>query len=55
MVVEYVVLMKNQTRDLVPLSKGKNLVGYKWVYTIKYNVDGRLKKHKACLVAKSFS
>jgi hypothetical protein len=55
MAVKYVALMKNQTWDLVPLPKGKNLVGCKWVYKTKYDVDGRLEKHKACLVAKGFS
>jgi hypothetical protein len=31
------------------------LVGCKWVYKTKYDVDGKLKKHKAHLVAKGFS
>lgn len=40
MAVEYVALMKNQTWDLIPLSKGKNLVGCKWVYKTEFHTIG---------------
>jgi len=43
------------TWDLVPLPPAKNLVGCKWVYRIKKNVDGSIARHKARLVAKGFS
>jgi hypothetical protein len=33
MATEYIVLMKNQTWELVTFPKGKNLVVCKWVYT----------------------
>ena len=43
------------TWDLVPLLHAKNLVGCKWVYRIKKNVDGSIAGYKARLVAKGFS
>ena len=39
---------------LVPYSPDMNVVGCKWVYRTKLNVDGSLNKHKARLVAKGF-
>ena len=29
--------MKNETWDLVNLPEGKNLIGCKWVFTLKHN------------------
>ena len=34
---------------------GKNVVGCKWVFTIKYNSDGTVERYKARLVAKGFT
>eukprot|EP00253_Pinus_taeda_P007436 PITA_07436 len=52
---EYRSLLANDTWDLVPLPKGRKLVRCKWVYRTKYGPDGKVDKHKARLVAKSFS
>jgi hypothetical protein len=52
---EYRSLMANDTWDLVPLPKGRKLVGCKWVYRTKYALDGSVQRHKARLVAKGFS
>jgi hypothetical protein len=52
---EYHSLMKNDTWDDVPLSKGRQLVRCKWVYRNKYASDGSVERHKARLVAKGFS
>ena len=49
---EMEALEKNKTWELVDLIARKRLVGCKWVYTIKYKVDGLLKRYKARLVAK---
>ena len=33
---------------------GKNVVGTKWIYKVKYHADGTVEKYKARLVAKGF-
>ena len=43
---EVKALYKNETLDIVDLSKDKKLVGCKWVFTIKYKVDGSIEKYK---------
>ena len=48
-------LEKNDTWDLVQLPKGKNMVGCRWVYAIKTNLDGSISRYKARLVAKGYS
>jgi hypothetical protein len=49
---EYCSLMENDTRDLVPLPKGRKLVKCKWVYKNKYASYGSVERHKARLVSK---
>ncbi|RVW73450.1 hypothetical protein CK203_052984 [Vitis vinifera] len=39
-------LEKNETWEVVDLPKGNKTVGCKWVFTIKYNVDGTLERYK---------
>ena len=48
-------LIKNKTRRKCIIPKGKKLKGYGWVFTIKYKVDGKIKRYKAWLVAKSYN
>jgi hypothetical protein len=45
----------NVTWELVALPKDKKIIGCKWVYKVKHNVDGFVSKYKARLVAKGFS
>lgn len=52
MEVEMEALHQNATWELVPLPPGKQLVGCKWVYSVKFNPDGSLNKLKAQLVSK---
>ncbi|KAI4297578.1 hypothetical protein L6164_037463 [Bauhinia variegata] len=54
MTAEYDALCTNQTWDLVPRDGSQNLVGCKWIYRIKYHLDGSLDWYKAHLVAKGF-
>ncbi|GKA92220.1 ribonuclease H-like domain-containing protein [Tanacetum coccineum] len=37
------------------LPKGRNAIGSKWVFRIKYKSDGEIKRYKARLVAKGFN
>lgn len=52
---EYDALVKNKTWELVQLPKGKNVIGFKWVYKTKFKSDGAIEKFKARLVAKGFN
>lgn len=51
---EHQALVRNKTWRLVPLPKGKNIIGCKWVYKIKRKADGTIDRYKAWLVAKGF-
>ena len=48
-------LLQNDTWDIVNLPKGKKSVGCRWVFTLKYRVDGTLDRHKARLVARGYT
>ncbi|XP_075103413.1 uncharacterized protein LOC142177999 [Nicotiana tabacum] len=52
---EISALEQNQIWELVDLSKGKQAVGSKWVYKIKYKPNGEADKYKARLVAKGYT
>ena len=52
---EYNSLMENKTWELVERPKGVNIVGSRWVYTMKRNDAGLPVKPKARFVAKGFS
>jgi hypothetical protein len=41
----------NQTWEIVDLLEGKYSIRVKWVYKTKFNVEGKVEKHKARLVA----
>ena len=48
-------LSVNKVWDLVSLPKGKKVVGSKWVFKTKRNVDGNVERYKARLVAQGYS
>ncbi|KAM1393866.1 hypothetical protein ACFX2F_029972 [Malus domestica] len=52
---ELSALQYQGTWTLVPLPLNKNLVGCKWVFKIKKNVDGTIGRYKAGLIAKGFN
>jgi len=45
-------LESNQTWEIVLLTNNKTVIGCKWVFKIKYNVDGTVERYKARLVVK---
>ena len=45
----------NNTWTLTPLPPGKSTIGCKWVYRVKYLLDGTIERYKARLVAKGFT
>ncbi len=52
---EIEVIEKNKTWKLVERPKDKEIIGVKWIYKVKYNVDGSVQRNKARLVAKGYS
>ena len=46
---------KNQTWELVPIPRGKNVVGTKWIFKNKLNEDGELIRNKDILVCKGYA
>ncbi|RVW95017.1 Retrovirus-related Pol polyprotein from transposon TNT 1-94 [Vitis vinifera] len=48
-------LEMNGTWEITDLPRGKKPVGCKWIFTVKYKVDGNVDRYKARLVAKGFT
>jgi hypothetical protein len=46
---------KNDTWELVPRPKDKNVIDTKWVYRNKLNEDGHVTRNKAILVCKGYA
>ncbi|XP_016206067.1 uncharacterized protein LOC107646392 [Arachis ipaensis] len=51
---ELLALVKNKTWSITSLSLGKNLIGCKWIFKVKFHLDGNVECHKARLVAQDF-
>lgn len=47
--------MANSTWTLTNLPKGQQVIGCEWVSTVKRNVVGAVKRHKARIIAKGCS
>jgi hypothetical protein len=54
MTSEFQALLSNQTWSLCPCPLHQNVVCNKWVFKIKQNSDGSIKRYKAHLVVKGF-
>ena len=53
--LEYDSLLQNETWDLVEMPRGRETIGSKWVFKIKYKGDGEIERFKARLVAKGYA
>ncbi|CAA7032145.1 unnamed protein product [Microthlaspi erraticum] len=52
---EYNSHLRHRTYSLVPSSPNQNIVGTRWIYTVKYAPDGSVRRLKARFVAKGYS
>jgi hypothetical protein len=48
-------LKKNQTWELVPKPKDKNVIDTKWVFKNKLKEEGKMVRNKAILVCKGYA
>ena len=48
-------LAENEIGDLVDAPKGVKSIGCRWVYKVKYNIDGSVNRYKARLVVKGYA
>jgi len=46
---------KNETWELVPQPRNKNVIGTKWVFKNKLNEDGQVTRNKSRLVCKGYA
>ncbi|XP_075074566.1 uncharacterized protein LOC142162148 [Nicotiana tabacum] len=53
--LEIKALENNKTWEIVNLPKGKNIIGLKWVYQIKFKANGEVERFKDRLVAKGYN
>ena len=55
MVEEYNSIMVNDVCEVVSRPQDRSVVGSRWIYKIKYVVDGSIEKYKAKFVAKGYA
>lgn len=47
MVEEYISIMMNDIWEVEPRLEDKSIVGSRWIYNIKYVIDGSVENYKA--------
>ena len=52
---EYQSLINHDTWDLVPLPRGKKLIGSRMIFRVNYDEHGQIERYKARLVAQGYS
>ena len=55
MIKEFEALQKNNMWELVESQANVNIIGYKWVFKLKYKADGSIERYMARLVAKGYN
>jgi hypothetical protein len=55
MVEEYDSIVKNSAWEIFPRLIDKLVVGSRWIYKVKQDIDGSVEKYKARFVARGFS
>jgi hypothetical protein len=55
MTEEYQSIMKNEVCEIIPISKNKDGVSYKWLFKINHAANGSIEKYKARFVTCGFS
>jgi len=54
MIEELYQIEKNETWELVPRPKDKNVIGTKWIFRNKLNEDGQVVGNKEMLLCKGY-
>jgi hypothetical protein len=52
---EFQPLPNNKAWTFIPFPPNCKPMNCKWIFNIKYNVDGSIVKHKVCLMARGFT
>lgn len=55
MVEEYSSITTNDLWEVLPRLEDISVVGSRWIYKIKYAVDGSIEKYKARFIAKGYA
>ena len=55
MVEKYDSIVRNIAWEIVPRPVGKSVVGSRWIYKVKQDADGSVKKYKARFLAHLFT